>query len=560
MAPGTYACARCPPGYFSPAAGPTTACAPCAPLVSSPNASSCVACPALQRANGTGSCEACPLGRFCDGAGADLPCLPPIDMCLGALQGCREGHAGFLCAACAQGYFKSPSSYCAPCAYGFFEALPALLFTAVLALLFYWAFRGYLGYITPYLARLRVALSHYDVTLAVLSDQLLRLSLLRRVASLQLPSSFGWLLGFVSLVFGFSAVGSGAECVDPTWTFAKSFATVFGVCGGFIALNLARDIYACRRPGKQHISLPSWRVWDALSFCLPFAVQTSWEALTHLNVNGQERLWGEPSTPWSRFSATSIVAGCTIALQLLFVLARQLLPCTLTVVRSFDAQGREVVAAETAPPDGVHPTVNQLYCTPSARLQGVRSVLAFLRSAAIPLQMNGPLAPAAWLICLGALELALALASRGALVEELALLGRVDCASVFRPPSTGAQAAAWLFVLTVFSVTHVCVIACAASGACSSLTGLGAFLLILNALPFVVFAALIVRKSCTAIANGGANEASGGTMSPVPTASRRHMLTLDFEKPVLVDAEMPGTSSSPATSPSSINATFRAVV
>jgi len=288
VAPGSYACERCPANTISPAFGATAACAPCPrPLVANANATVCEACAPHFASNGTG-CAPCPADVWCEG-GRELACLLP-GQCVGAPQGCRGGHAGFLCASCAPRHYKAPTNYCAPCGSQLWQALAWLGGAAALL-----AAAGALlrRQLRPTYKALRKVHSDHGVLLLLLWDHAVRLSLLNRLAVLPLPADFKWALAVAGLLLGFNTASAATECASAGWAFAQTWGVVVGAAFGGMLLALCVDLCAQR---KLPIALTEWRVWDAMDALLPLAVQASWQALSSVAIDGEARLLSELDT------------------------------------------------------------------------------------------------------------------------------------------------------------------------------------------------------------------------------------------------------------------------
>ncbi len=242
------------------------------------------------RSNGTG-CAPCPADLWCEG-GRELPCLLP-GQCLGELRGCRDGHAGFLCASCAPRHYKAPTNYCTPCGGQLWQALAwvggAAVLTAAAAFLFQQQLRSTLK-------ALAKVYSDHGIRLLLLWDQVVRLALLNRLALLALPADFKWALAVAGLFFGFNTATAATECASASWAFAQTWGLVVGVTFGVMLLALCADLYA-RAMAPERIPLPEWRVWDAMDVLLPLAVQASWQALSYSSIDGEARLLSEPGTP-----------------------------------------------------------------------------------------------------------------------------------------------------------------------------------------------------------------------------------------------------------------------
>lgn len=355
MAPGTYACARCPANAIAPNAGPTTACTPCArPLVANANATDCAYCPLLMRSNGT-ACAPCPADLWCEG-GKELPC-PYAGQCLGNLQGCRAGHAGYLCTACVRRYYKAPSSFCEPCG--------AELWQAAAWVAAFVAGTGLLAVILPEQRRRAVAVlrgvySKHDAVIQMMLDHVTRLTNLNRLSLLSLPAGFKQALAIAGVFFGFNTANAATECASAAggWTFQQKWGltvgAVLGVVLFFLLLDLRErkniktsfklaptpavaaaappppapsatgtnapplefkslkvalkqypvgDLFTLtvvdRAPAPKKVE--KWRAWDAMDSIFMQAVQASWEAMAFVNVDGANRLLSEPSTLFDEY-------------------------------------------------------------------------------------------------------------------------------------------------------------------------------------------------------------------------------------------------------------------
>ncbi len=232
---------------------------------------------------------------WCEG-GRELPCLLP-GQCLGDLQGCRAGHAGFLCSACAPRHYKAPTNYCTPCGGQLWQALAwvggAAVLTAVVTAVAAFCCQQKLRSTLKDLAKVY---GDHSIRLLLLWDQLMRLALLNRLALLALPAEFKWALAVAGLIFGFNTATAATECASAGWAFAQTWGLVVGVTFGAMLLALCVDLYA-RAAAPARIPLPEWRVWDAMDVFLPLAVQASWQALSYTSIDGEARLLSEPGTP-----------------------------------------------------------------------------------------------------------------------------------------------------------------------------------------------------------------------------------------------------------------------
>jgi hypothetical protein len=298
VAPGTYACARCPANAIAPNAGPTAECTPCTrPLVANANATVCGFCPLLTRYNGT-ACAPCPGDLWCEG-GKELAC-PYAGQCLGNLQGCRAGHAGFLCSGCVPRYYKAPSNFCEPCGTQLWQAAAwAAAFAAgaaVVALILPEQRKRVVNHLQEVYKRNRLATQ-------MMVDHVTRLTNLNRLSQLSLPAGFKQALAITGVFIGFNTANAATECASSGgWAFSQKWGLTVGAVLGASLCTLLWDLhdFLLRGPSKR-IRLERWRTWDAMDLIFIQAVQASWEAMAYVNVDGKNRLLSDPSTLFDEY-------------------------------------------------------------------------------------------------------------------------------------------------------------------------------------------------------------------------------------------------------------------
>ena len=411
---------------------------------------------------------------WCD-SGRELPCLLP-GQCLGNLQGCRAGHAGFLCSSCLPRYYMAPTNFCAPCGAQMWQALAwlggaaAVVSTAVLL------FRHQLRGVVQDLLQVR---SENDARLSLLWDQLVRLALLNRLTLLALPAEFKAVAAFVGLVFGFNTATSATECAAANvgWAFAQKWGLVVGLVLGAFAAVLCVDIYA--RHAERAIAMAQWRVWDAMDALLPVAVQACWQAMSSVHVDGTARLLSEPETVFDAYPHYYIycVSVTIVVLHIVFILLRfwPALGCENFRTLALD-QERGIFVV-------LHPEPAEVAALRHYHL--ARRVISFLRSMTILLQMYGATLAAWWLMGVSTLEMALLAGGWGVLHRDG--LAHWDARST-------------LSLALVFLFTHAAGVACLArEGGCTDVVWLGVVILFANAALLVWLAARPCRGAAAAL-------------------------------------------------------------
>jgi hypothetical protein len=425
------------------------------------------------RSNGS-ACAPCPADLWCDG-GRELPCLLP-GQCLGNLQGCRAGHAGFLCSSCQPRFYMAPTNFCAPCGAQIWQALAWLgggaAVASAAALIFHRQLRGVAkGLLQVY--------RENDTQLSLLWDQLVRLALLNRLSLLALPAEFKAAASFVGLVFSFNTATSATECAAANvgWAFAQKWGLTVGLVFGACAAALCVDLYA--RHAERAIAVAQWRVWDAMDALLPVAVQACWQAMSSVPVDGEARLLSEPETLFDAYPHYYIYCASVtiVALQILFIFLRfwPALGCENFRTLAHDHERGTFVVLRPEP----------ALLAALRRFHLARRAIDFLRSMTILLQVYGAALAAWWLMGVSTLEMALLAGGWGVL--------RRDGLEHWDARST-------LSLTLVFLFTHAVGVACLArEGGCTDAVWLGAAILLANAALLAWLAARPCRGAAAAL-------------------------------------------------------------
>lgn len=358
------------------------------------------------------------------------------------MRGCRAGYQGFLCATCQSAptrYFKAPSGLCTPCEESFWAIAPVLAgvigFCLICALLCF----------KPVLWGLKVVLSEHELRLSVLKNHAVRLALLNRLSLLRLPSVFRWFLGVAGIIFGVDTARVGAECA-AAWGFQQKFWLVVG--GTWVAVFVALLAVDLPFMWPKRVQWKQWRVWDVVALLLPFAAQTSFEAVTYRVVSGEKRVLVEPATlllAQPHYAAYSM--GVFVLLfAAIFYFFRHAADRFLKITHDLGSWA----VYRNAEIESFHED-----------LIAVLDCVQFFAFFAIPLQMLSATASSALLLALCGADVALLIARHAKMREFLTLW-----------PTIG--------VLVASVVTYGASLYCVVAGGCGGSAGLGWFLIILN--------------------------------------------------------------------------------
>ena len=489
--------APCPAGTWSGNGSTLTGCRACAtadgfaPL---PNQTGCRQCDVGQIARAA-TCGTCLPGFYCAAGSSDAKVFacPFPEACLGTT--CNEilGYKADApyCATCAPRFFRSNLG-CSPCSDTFWLYLPGAASLALIVGFGAWAFGSAMK---PTLDAVGRAVQKNRIAIILLGDQVTRLTLINRVATLRLPPEFKRACAYVGLILGLNTATAGVECSNIPWSFSQSYAVIMSIVALISGAALALDI-ATRREGIVRVDIAQWRVWDALDLLLPFAVQAAWQACTYIKVGDRNVLMIELNTQWDSYEFIPIV-GFSIFIIIFdagFLFIRYGAPCVAcrvtlrteaTGALAFAPARRGITATPSRrfelQPGGATRVVALTTHDSLFAFNFFRALIGFFRMVSIYLQSyNIPVLPAAYLLALNG--------------AELLVLG---CTNARAEITTAQGVRLSVALFTVFALTHAAGVACAV-GTCGGVTdtALAGVLLGANFVLFVAVARGPARDIC----------------------------------------------------------------
>lgn len=217
----------------------------------------CRWCPPYTYSNTTGSeCIPCPPGHWWSNSTTDFginlpqssgpagiipPCSSPVMACPTSTctsTGCTPGYSGYLCSACALGYYKTYAGTCSLCPQTFYVSIGVVLLLFVCVGVFIlWFLQVTDG------KRRKALLAELSglLTPSLLLDHFTRLLLLHRLKNVPYPDNFTNTVGVTSLL-GFDFDSTGPQCLINNLSFDWRWFIVMGGMGGIQGLALIADL------------------------------------------------------------------------------------------------------------------------------------------------------------------------------------------------------------------------------------------------------------------------------------------------------------------------------